>query len=106
MIISNFKIFTFLFVFIFTNIAAEEKKIKTRGTSESQQFKKIEINISPDLLNLEELKKLKNSLIIANNYAIEIDKTLDVKKKIKFRGSAKQIYKNYSNLWKIRSEMK
>ena len=96
MIISNFKIFTFLFVFIFTNLVAEEKKIKTRGTSESQQFKKIEINISPDLLNLEELKKLKNSLIIANNYAIEIDKTLDVKKKIKFRGSAKQIYKNYS----------
>ena len=76
---------------------AEDKKIKTRGKSDDKQFKKVEINISPDLLDLEELKKLKNNLTIANNYAIEIDKTLDEKKKIKFRGSAKQIYKNYSN---------
>ncbi len=76
---------------------AEHKKIKTRGKSDDKQFKKVEINISPDLLDLEELKKLKNNLTIANNYAVEIDKTLDEKKKIKFRGSAKQIYKNYSN---------
>ena len=76
---------------------AEDKKIKTRGKSDDKQFKKVEINISPDLLDLEELKKLKNNLTIANNYAVEIDKTLDEKKKIKFRGSAKQIYKNYSN---------
>ena len=76
---------------------AEDKKIKTRGKSDDKQFKKVEINISPDLLDLEELKKLKNNLTIANNYAVEIDKTLDEKKKIKFRGSAKQIYNNYSN---------
>ena len=40
-------------------IIAEEKKIKTRGNSQDKEFKKIEIDISPDLLNLEELKKLK-----------------------------------------------
>ena len=40
---------------------AEDKKIKTRGKSDDKQFKKVEINISPDLLDLEELKKLKNN---------------------------------------------
>ena len=77
-------------------IIAEEKKIKTRGNSQDKEFKKIEIDISPDLLNLEELKKLKKNIITANNFTVELDKTLDEKKKIKFRGSAKQIYKNFS----------
>tara|TARA_B100002051_G_scaffold95623_1_gene91252 strand:- start:51 stop:1223 length:1173 start_codon:yes stop_codon:yes gene_type:complete len=77
-------------------VNADEKKVKTRGKSQDKEFKKIEINISPDLLDLEELKKLKKNLTTANNYAIELDKTLDEKKKIKFRGSAKQIYKSYS----------
>ena len=77
-------------------IIAEEKKIKTRGNSQDKEFKKIEINISPDLLNLEEIKQLKKNIITANNFTVELDKTLDEKKKIKFRGSAKQIYKNFS----------
>ena len=93
------KISTFFILFIFSInfVIADEKKVKTRGKSQDKEFKKIEINISPDLLDLEELKKLKKHLTNANNYAIELDKTLDEKKKIKFRGSAKQIYKNYSN---------
>ena len=92
------KILTVLILFVFSInfVNADEKKVKTRGKSQDKEFKKIEINISPDLLDLEELKKLKKNLTTANNYAIELDKTLDEKKKIKFRGSAKQIYKNYS----------
>ena len=92
------KISTFFILFIFSInfVIADDKKVKTRGKSQDKEFKKIEINISPDLLDLEELKKLKKHLTTANNYAIELDKTLDEKKKIKFRGSAKQIYKNYS----------
>ncbi len=92
------KILTVLILFLFSInfVNADEKKVKTRGKSQDKEFKKIEINISPDLLDLEELKKLKKNLTTANNYAIELDKTLDEKKKIKFRGSAKQIYKSYS----------
>lgn len=92
------KILTVLILFVFSiNFAnADEKKVKTRGKSQDKEFKKIEISISPDLLDLEEIKKLKKNLSAANNYAIELDKTLDEKKKIKFRGSAKEIYKNYS----------
>ena len=92
------KILTVLILFVFSInfVNADEKKVKTRGKSQDKEFKKIEINISPDLLDLEEIKKLKKNLSAANDYAIELDKTLDEKKKIKFRGSAKQIYKNYS----------
>ena len=92
------KILTVLILLLFSInfVNADEKKVKTRGKSQDKEFKKIEINISPDLLDLEEIKKLKKNLSAANNYVIELDKTLDEKKKIKFRGSAKQIYKNYS----------
>ena len=92
------KILTVLILLLFSInfVNADEKKVKTRGKSQDKEFKKIEINISPDLLDLEEIKKLKKNLSAANDYAIELDKTLDEKKKIKFRGSAKQIYKNYS----------
>ena len=92
------KILTVLILFVFSInfVNADEKKVKTRGKSQDKEFKKIEINISPDLLDLEEIKKLKKNFTTANNYAIELDKTLDEKKKIKFRGSAKEIYKNYS----------
>ena len=92
------KILTVLILLLFSInfVNADEKKVKTRGKSQDKEFKKIEINISPDLLDLEEIKKLKKNFTTANNYAIELDKTLDEKKKIKFRGSAKEIYKNYS----------
>ena len=92
------KILTVLILLLFSInfVNADEKKVKTRGKSQDKEFKKIEINISPDLLDLEEIKKLKKNFTTANNYAIELDKTLNEKKKIKFRGSAKEIYKNYS----------
>ena len=67
-----------------------------RSGSKSNDFKKVEINISPDLINIDALKNIKENFNTANKYAQELDKTLDEKKKIKYRGSAKQIYKNYS----------
>ena len=91
------------FLIIFSIIAlssnfsfAEEKKVKMRSGSKSNNFKKVEINISPDLINIDALKNIKENFNTANKYAQELDKTLDEKKKIKYRGSAKQIYKNYS----------
>ena len=91
------------FLIIFSIIAltsnfsfAEEKKVKMRSGSKSNDFKKVEINISPDLINIDALKNIKENFNTANKYAQELDKTLDEKKKIKYRGSAKQIYKNYS----------
>ena len=69
-----------LFLFSINFVNADEKKVKTRGKSQDKEFKKIEINISPDLLDLEEIKKLKKNLSAANNHAIELDKTLDEKK--------------------------
>ena len=67
-----------------------------RSGSKSNDFKKVEINISPDLINIDALKKIKENFNTANKYAQELDKTLDEKKKIKYRGSAKEIYNNYS----------
>ena len=56
------------FLIIFSIIAlsfnfsfAEEKKIKMRSSPKSNNFKKVEINISPDLINIEEIKNLKKT---------------------------------------------
>ena len=91
------------FLIIFSIIAlsfnfsfAEEKKIKMRSSPKSNNFKKVEINISPDLINIEEIKNLKKNINTASKYAKELDTTLREKKKIKYRGSAKEIYNNYS----------
>ena len=90
-------IFFALFIFGFT-VNAEEKKIKLRGIEKTQEFKEVQINVSPDLLKFDEFEKLKLNYKTAKNFAIDTDKTLNLnkRKKIKFRGSAKDIYKNYS----------
>ena len=75
---------------------ADETKIKTRGINNNEQLKKIEINLSPDLLKINEFEKLKYDYKSAKNFAFTVDKNLEKRKKIKYRGSAKQIYKNYS----------
>ena len=87
----------FSIIALFSNFSfAEEKKVKMRSGSKSNDFKKVEINISPDLINIDALKNIKENFNTANKYAQELDKTLDEKKKIKYRGSAKEIYNNYS----------
>ena len=75
---------------------ADEAKIKTRGINNNEKLKKIEINLSPDLLKINEFEKLKYDYKSAKNFAFTEDKNLEKRKKIKYRGSAKQIYKNYS----------
>lgn len=75
---------------------ADEAKIKTRGINNNEKLKKIEINLSPDLLKINEFEKLKYDYKSAKNFAFTVDKNLEKRKKIKYRGSAKQIYKNYS----------
>ncbi len=75
---------------------ADEAKIKTRGINNNEQLKRIEINLSPDLLKISEFEKLKYDYKTAKNFAFTKDKNLEKRKKIKYRGSAKQIYKNYS----------
>ena len=95
---TNFCVIIITIVLFFINtLSADEKKIKTRGLSDGTEIKNIEINISPDLINLDDLKKLKENYKTANNYASKIDENLDEKKKIKYRGLASKIYKDNSN---------
>ena len=93
-------IFFVLFIFGFT-VNAEEKKIKLRGIEKTQEFKEVQINISPDLLKFDKFEKLKLDYKTAKNFAIETDKNLKKKKKVKFRSanatkSAGTIFKNHS----------
>ena len=80
---TNFYVIIITIVIFFTNIlSADEKKIKTRGFSDISDIKNIEINISPDLINLEDLKKLKKNFKTASNYASVLDEKLDDKKRL------------------------
>jgi len=81
----------------FSTGIAEEKKIKLRGINNSEIFKPIEISISPDLLDLEKAKELKSKYKVAKEFVIKTDQSLKKKKKVKFRGNAKTIYKNHAN---------
>jgi len=90
------------FVLNFT-VNAEEKKIKLRGIKKTQEFEKVQINISPDLLKFDKFEKLKLDYKTVKNFAIETDKNLKKKKKVKFRSanakeseSAGTIFKNHS----------
>ena len=90
-----------LFVLLGFSVNAEEKKIKLRGIDKTQEFKEVQINISPDLLKFDKFEKLKLDYKTAKNFAIETDKNLKKKKKVKFRSanaaeSAGTIFKNYS----------
>ena len=65
----------FSIIALFSNFSfAEEKKVKMRSGSKSNNFKKVEINISPDLINIDALKNIKENFNTANKYAQELDK--------------------------------
>ncbi len=87
------------FAFNFS-VNAEEKKIKLRGIEKTQEFKEVQINISPDLLKFDKFEKLKLNYKTAKNFAIETDKSLKKKKKVKLRSAdateAATIFKNNS----------
>ena len=94
------KIFVLINLILLINFSilhADQKKIKKRGIADNTETKNIEINISPDLINLEVLKNLKENFKTASNYASVLDENLDDKKKIKYRGLASKIYKDNSN---------
>ena len=85
-----------LFILLSLVVNAEENKIKLRGINKIQEFEKVQINISPELLKFDEFEKLKLNYKTAKNFAIETDKISKKRKKIKYRGSAKEIYNNHS----------
>ena len=95
--ITNLTFSGLLITLLITVSLADEKKLKFRGNNNSETLKPIEISISPDLLDLEKAKELKNKYKVAKEFAIKTDQSLKKKKKIKFRGSAKKIYKDYAN---------
>lgn len=76
---------------------ADEKKIKTRSGYNSENLKPVQITVSPDLLNIDKALELKSKYKIAKEFSIQTDQSLKKKKKIKYRGSAKNIFKNYVN---------
>jgi S1-C subfamily serine protease len=76
---------------------ADEKNIKLRGGHNSEDLKPVQITISPDLLNIDKALELKSKYKIAKEFSITTDKNLKKKKKIKYRGSAKNIFKSYVN---------
>ena len=95
--ITNLTICGLVITLLITVSLADEKKLKFRGNNNSETLKPIEISISPDLLDLEKAKELKNKYKVAKEFAIKTDQSLKKKKKIKFRGNAKTIYKDYAN---------
>ena len=76
---------------------ADEKNTKFRGGHNNENLKPIQITISPDLLNIDKAMGLKSKYKAAKDFSIQTDKNLKKKKKIKYRGSAKNIFKNYVN---------
>ena len=90
-------IYSLIFAMIITIVSAEEKKLKFRGIGNAEELKSVQINISPDLLKIDKALELKSKYKVAKEFAIKTDQNLKKKKKIKFRGSAKNIYKSYAN---------
>ena len=95
--LTGISIITIFFILLGFTVNAEEKKIKLRGIDKAQEFKQVQINVTPDLLKFDKLEKLKSNYETAEKFALETDKNLIKKKKIKFRGNAKSIFKNYAN---------
>lgn len=92
-----FFILPFIYLFLIGISNADEKKIKTRSGYNSENLKPVQINISPDLLDIDKALELKSKYKIAKEFSIQTDQSLKKKKKIKYRGSAKNIFKNYVN---------
>ena len=81
-------VFVIFFVLLSSIINAEEKKLKFRGINKTEEFQNVQINISPDLLKIDKVLELKSKYKIAKNFAIETDKNLKKRKKVKFRSAS------------------
>ena len=93
----NTSFFSLLLMLLFSTGIAEEKKIKFRGNNSPDEFKPLQITISPDLLKVDKALELKLKYKVAKEFAVKNDQNSKKKKKIKYRGNAKTIYKNYAN---------
>ena len=80
-------IYSLVFVMLITAVSAEEKKLNFRGSSISEELKSVQINISPDLLNIDKALELKSTYKAAKEFAIKTDKKLQKRKQIKFRSA-------------------
>ena len=94
-------IFVIFIVLLSSIVNAEEKKIKFRGISNDTDLKPVQISVSPDLLKTDEFLDLKSKYKAAKNFAIETDKNLKKRKKVKFRSvkageSPGKIYNDYA----------
>ena len=81
-------VFVISFVLLGSIVNAEEKKLKFRGINKTEEFQNVQINISPDLLKIDKVLELKSKYKIAKNFAIETDKNLKKRKKVKFRSAS------------------
>jgi len=75
------------FVLFGSMVNAEEKKLKFRGSTSNSELKPVQINVSPDLLKIDKVLELKSKYKAAKNFAIETDKSLKKRKKVKFRSA-------------------
>ena len=81
-------IFVISFVLLGSIVNAEEKRLKFRGINKTEEFQSVQINISPDLLKIDKVLELKSKYKIAKNFAIETDKNLKKRKKVKYRSAS------------------
>ena len=79
--INNLTVSGLIITLLITVSLADEKKLKFRGNNNSETLKPIEISISPDLLDLEKAKELKNKYKVAKEFAIKTDQSLKKKKR-------------------------
>ena len=80
------------------SIQAEEKKLKFRGSADiNADLSEVVINIHPEMLALDKFGKLDEKYKSLKAYSKELDKSAKPRKKIKFRGAAKNIYTQYAD---------
>ena len=94
-------IYSLVFVMLITAVSAEGKKLNFRGSGISEELKSVQINISPDLLNIDKALELKSTYKAAKEFAIKTDKKLQKRKQIKFRSanageSPSKIFNDYA----------
>ena len=89
-------IITCIITLFFNFSFAKDKEIKLRSIQNNKDFKEIQIDINPELLNIKEIEKLKFKYRSVKNFIKKIDKEIKPKQNIKFRGSSKNIYNKYA----------
>ena len=87
MILIRLPVFILVLLLLGFSVQAEDKKLKFRGITSDSELKPVQINVSPDLLKIDKVLELKSKYKAAKNFAIETDKSLKKRKKVKFRSA-------------------